>query len=506
MQAVNSQAQRRQVGTPWQEKHRPFVPIETAKQYRRAAIGVLRGAAICHAEIGDLRHLIETVQRAAKKAHRNPQDVKLSIHGGTIERCACDGLDIAVTLSVASIFSGNARFDRASFSGIVGFDEASFSGSARFGGASFSAEASFAGASFSGHAGFAGASFSGLAWFNGASFSGHASFAGASFSDSACWFARASFSGDAEFGGASFSGYTGFDGASFSGYARFAGASVFRQLALPGLRKRPQHLDVSGLDLRPGAAIELDLDHLRCEDHSAQNPDNEPWMVERDALSSRIALLDKQSMLRWTLECFDVVLWMRHPVRHAFGLGKRGDVIHGETSDNPRELRSAAAQYNILRNNFRTQPSTEQHEDLCHFRYMELIRRAAWRDRPALWKRVKLSLEWLVMRNMLGYMIYPIRIATTATMFLIIATLIFGLFAGPGTITHNRAETPDEAMQIWQSDPLNPLYFSLMTFVTLGYGDFAPLHWFKLLCGLEGFLGVALLALFTVAWGRKMIR
>jgi hypothetical protein len=50
------------------------------------------------------------------------------------------------------------------------------------------------------------------------------------------------------------------------------------------------------------------------------------------------------------------------------------------------------------------------------------------------------------------------------------------------------------------------LYFSLTTFVTLGYGDYAPAGIFKLLTGLEALSGVTLLALFTVAWGRKMVR
>ncbi|MDQ7013770.1 MAG: potassium channel family protein [Planctomycetota bacterium] len=50
------------------------------------------------------------------------------------------------------------------------------------------------------------------------------------------------------------------------------------------------------------------------------------------------------------------------------------------------------------------------------------------------------------------------------------------------------------------------LYFSLTTFVTLGYGDYAPTGWFKLVTGFEALFGVTLLALFTVAWGRKMVR
>jgi len=42
--------------------------------------------------------------------------------------------------------------------------------------------------------------------------------------------------------------------------------------------------------------------------------------------------------------------------------------------------------------------------------------------------------------------------------------------------------------------------------VTLGYGDYAPQSWFKLVTGVQALLGVTLLALFTVAWGRKLVR
>lgn len=101
-------------------------------------------------------------------------------------------------------------------------------------------------------------------------------------------------------------------------------------------------------------------------------------------------------------------------------------------------------------------------------------------------------------------------------------TAIYGLGASSDTLTYNgpsvidgQASWPDgspitpadKAMHEWNEGlPWTPLYFSLTTFVTLGYGDFAPLGWFKLVTGLEALSGVALLALFTVAWGRKLVR
>lgn len=50
------------------------------------------------------------------------------------------------------------------------------------------------------------------------------------------------------------------------------------------------------------------------------------------------------------------------------------------------------------------------------------------------------------------------------------------------------------------------LYFSLVTFTTLGYGDFHALGMMRFLAGAESFLGVILMSLFTVIVARKIIR
>ena len=58
-----------------------------------------------------------------------------------------------------------------------------------------------------------------------------------------------------------------------------------------------------------------------------------------------------------------------------------------------------------------------------------------------------------------------------------------------------------------QWDILKSLYFSTVTFVTLGYGDFAPINnCARIVTSIEGLLGVVFVALFVVALGRKIIR
>jgi len=52
----------------------------------------------------------------------------------------------------------------------------------------------------------------------------------------------------------------------------------------------------------------------------------------------------------------------------------------------------------------------------------------------------------------------------------------------------------------------NCLYYSAITFFTVGYGDYFALGWIKLFAVIEGFCGVFLMSYFTVAFVRKILR
>ena len=53
---------------------------------------------------------------------------------------------------------------------------------------------------------------------------------------------------------------------------------------------------------------------------------------------------------------------------------------------------------------------------------------------------------------------------------------------------------------------MNCTYYSVVTAATLGYGDFAPIGWGKLVASAEAFVGAFILALVVTAFGKKMMR
>jgi len=216
------------------------------------------------------------------------------------------------------------------------------------------------------------------------------------------------------------------------------------------------------------------------------------------------------------------------PLKSYAGFGERGAFIDGEDSDDSKMLWSAAKQYNAIRDILRAQPGADdKQEDRCHFLYMDLSRRAKAADLGSLrgtrWVKVAGEVVWdfVVSRNALGYLIELKRILVTGLLLVLGFTLLFGLgfeawhtewiLYTPSVVdAHGVAIDPEVLTREkwgggWQA-VCSSLYFSIMTFVTLGYGDFAPVGGAKIWAGLEAFLGVTLIALFTVAWGRKMIR
>ena len=104
-----------------------------------------------------------------------------------------------------------------------------------------------------------------------------------------------------------------------------------------------------------------------------------------------------------------------------------------------------------------------------------------------------------------GYGERPLRVIFfSLIIILIFATIYFfaGLAFSGDSLGFNTELTLWENTKIFFS----ALYFSVVTFTTLGYGDLAPIGVARAFAALEAFIGSFTLALFVVVFVKKMTR
>ena len=186
----------------------------------------------------------------------------------------------------------------------------------------------------------------------------------------------------------------------------------------------------------------------------------------------------------------------------------RQGLIVGENSSDLRSLAHACEQYGELEANFAAQgsPDSTGSRDWCHYRYMDLRRRTSF----GRWSPRRLF-DWLFLKWCFGYGVYTRRSLVTA----LAAIVLFGLLYatnGLGLSEDVWSVQYGDGSQTLMSNPScwqrlgNSLYFSAITFATVGYGDWHPLRWARLAAAIEGISGVFIMAVFTVSFARKILR
>lgn len=104
-----------------------------------------------------------------------------------------------------------------------------------------------------------------------------------------------------------------------------------------------------------------------------------------------------------------------------------------------------------------------------------------------------------------GYGERPLRIITLSVLVILFFSFIFlftGLSYGDEMVIFSFSNGFYENLMHF----FNSLYFSVVTFTTLGYGDILPIGISKLFAGIEALLGGFMLALFVVVFVKKMTR
>jgi uncharacterized protein YjbI with pentapeptide repeats len=287
----------------------------------------------------------------------------------------------------------------------------------------------------------------------GASFSRPARFVGSEFPGEANFFA-VTFAAGADFAGAKFHGAADFRGATFSGEISFFRAN-FDQ------------------------CLELKFAHF-----------------EPDAVLNLVEVRFRGSSV------------MGGSLSMGFRQFRPG-LIAGEDSRDHHSLAAACEQYGELEANFAAQgsPDSNAAKDWCHYRYMDLRRQTTFGRRNP-----RRLLDWLFLKWCFGYGVYTRRVLYSGMAVIVLFALLYatnglGLPGEAWSVQY----APDHRQAFTDAGHCldsfcNAMYFSAITFATVGYGDWYPLHWARLAAAIEGLSGIFIMSVFTVSFARKIIR
>jgi hypothetical protein len=140
--------------------------------------------------------------------------------------------------------------------------------------------------------------------------------------------------------------------------------------------------------------------------------------------------------------------------------------------------------------------------------YMErdARRRLAWAQ-----SRYSMAIKWELSRWVMKYGSSPHRVLLTSLVVVVVAALLFPLTGGVQEIQGGRSityevEDPEDASRWWVGTVLfKSLYFSVVTFATLGLGDIQPIGAYaRFLAGIESILGSLLAALLVFVFARRV--
>ncbi len=134
------------------------------------------------------------------------------------------------------------------------------------------------------------------------------------------------------------------------------------------------------------------------------------------------------------------------------------------------------------------------------FFYREMVSR---RKQKFLFSFGRLSSK--IIDILCGYGEKAFRVILSAFLIVILFSVVY-FFAGLNYDQQIIAYDRGQAFSQNVHEYFLSLYFSLVTFTTLGYGDVIPLHAARLMSGFEAFLGNFMTAFFVLVFARKLTR
>ena len=104
-----------------------------------------------------------------------------------------------------------------------------------------------------------------------------------------------------------------------------------------------------------------------------------------------------------------------------------------------------------------------------------------------------------------GYGEKPINVIVFSLLLIFVCATIYffmGIMGSEGEIIFQSTQSLVKGL----TNFLYCIYFSVVTFTTLGYGDISPIGWTRMIASIEAFMGSFILALFVVVFVKKMTR
>lgn len=170
--------------------------------------------------------------------------------------------------------------------------------------------------------------------------------------------------------------------------------------------------------------------------------------------------------------------------------------------------REKAAQYLLLKEDFRESGQyLSEDEAYVVFKRMELkaqVQEAlAKNSLNALWAYPGAFARWLIFDKMGRYATDPVRVLFSMLVVYTLFSLTYYVMALYGSVEPVNSSLGDpESLGLLPKS----FYYSAITFLTIGYGDYFPLGPAKWVAAIEGFIGLFLMSYFTVAFVRKILR
>ena len=169
-----------------------------------------------------------------------------------------------------------------------------------------------------------------------------------------------------------------------------------------------------------------------------------------------------------------------------------------------------AEQFRILKENFRVNGQYED-EDLAYIEFKRCEAKADLEDdlKSTAFKKLLAYPNFYFQKYVFDYVgryaTSPIRVLVNGILtfftFGILYYLVNTFLHGLGSIESTLPDTLNHSGNF-----LNNIYYSAITFFTIGYGEYFPNGILKLVAAFEGFSGVFLMSYFTVAFVRKILR